>query len=68
MVCTVQNVEDKERSGRPKKFEEEELEALLDEDPCQTQEELAKSLRVTQSTISMRLKDGKSHSCRWPIL
>jgi len=32
------------------------LEALLDEDPCQTQEGLAESLGVVQSTISMRLK------------
>ncbi|EFN77463.1 hypothetical protein EAI_12768, partial [Harpegnathos saltator] len=38
------DVEDKERSGAPKKFEDEELEALLDEDPCQTQNELAESL------------------------
>lgn len=30
--------------------------ALLDEDPCQTQEELAKSLGVTQKAISLRLK------------
>ena len=28
------------------------LEALLDEDPCQTQEELALSLEVTQQNIS----------------
>ena len=48
--------EDKERSGRSKTFEDEELEALLDEDPCQTQEELAKSLGVTQPAISKRLK------------
>ena len=29
-------LEDEERSGQPKKFEDEELEALLDEDCCQT--------------------------------
>lgn len=28
------DVEDKERSGAPKKFEDEELEALLDENSC----------------------------------
>ena len=28
--------EDKERSGRPKVYEDAELEALLDEDSCQT--------------------------------
>ena len=33
-------LEDDERPGQPKKFEDEELEALLDEDCCQTQEEL----------------------------
>ena len=30
-------LEDEERPGQPKKFEDEELEALLDEDCCQTQ-------------------------------
>lgn len=39
-----------------KKFEDEELETLLDEDPCQTQEELAKSLGITQAAISKHLK------------
>jgi len=39
------NVEDKPRS---KKFEDKELEALLEEDQSQTQEELAESLGVTQ--------------------
>jgi len=32
------------------------LEALLDEDSCQTQEALALTLGVTQSAISHRLK------------
>ena len=49
-------MEDEERPGQPKKFEDEELEALLDEDCCQTQEELAESLEVTQAAISKRLK------------
>ena len=40
-------LEDEERPGQPKKFEDDELEALLDEDCFQTQEELAKSLGVT---------------------
>ena len=30
------DVEDKERSGRPKVYEDAELEALLEEDSCQT--------------------------------
>jgi len=50
------NVEDKERSGRPKVYEDAELEALLDEDSCQTQKELVLTLGVTQHTISYRLK------------
>ncbi|EGI58335.1 Mariner Mos1 transposase [Acromyrmex echinatior] len=41
---------------REKVFEDAELEALLDQDACQNQEELARSLRVTQPAISKRLK------------
>jgi len=50
------DVEDKERSGAPKKFEDEELEALLHEDSYQTLAELAESLRVDHTTVSKRLK------------
>ena len=50
------DVEDKERSGKPKVYEDAELEALLDEDSCQTQKELALTLGVTQQTILYRLK------------
>ena len=49
-------MEDEERHGQPKKFEDEELEALLDEDCCKKLEELAESLGVTQAAISKRLK------------
>ena len=49
-------LEDEERLRQPKKFEDEELEALLDGDCCETQEELAESLGVTQAAISKRLK------------
>jgi len=35
------SVENKPRSGQPKKFADKELEALLEEDQSQTQEELA---------------------------
>ncbi|EGI60565.1 Mariner Mos1 transposase [Acromyrmex echinatior] len=35
------DVEDKERSERPKVYEDAELEALLNEDSCQRQKELA---------------------------
>lgn len=38
------------------KFEDEEVEALLDVDCCQTQEEIADSLGVIQAAISERLK------------
>lgn len=50
------DLEDDERPGQPKKFEDHELETLLDQDPSQTQEELAKTLGVAQQTISDRLK------------
>ena len=49
-------MEDEERPGQPQKFEDEELEELLDEDCCQTQEELAESLGVTQAAISKHFK------------
>ena len=48
------NIEDKEHSGRLKVYDDAELEALLDQDSCQTQEELARTLRVTQQAISLR--------------
>lgn len=50
------DVEDRHGGGRVKIFEDAVLETLLDEDPCQTQEELAESLGVTQQAISKRLK------------
>ena len=55
-------MEDDERPGQPKKFEDEELEALLDENCCQTQEELAESLGVTQAAISKRLNNTLNDS------
>ena len=45
------SVEDKSRSGQPKKFKDKELEALLEEN--QTQEELAESLGITQQIVSV---------------
>ena len=38
------------------KREDAELEALLEQDSCQNQEKLARSLGVTQQAISKRLK------------
>lgn len=35
------DLEDKERPGQSKKFEDTELQALLDENSCRTQQELA---------------------------
>jgi len=46
----------KTNSGQPKKFEDKKLEALLEEDQSQTQEELAESLGVTQQAVSVRLR------------
>ena len=42
-------LEDKERSGALKKFEDKKLEELLDQDPCQTVAENGKSLQVDES-------------------
>ena len=52
----VFDIEDKERSRRPKVYEDAELEALLDQDSCQTQEKLERTLGVTQQAISHSLK------------
>jgi len=41
------DIEDRHGGGREKVFKDAELEALLHEDSCQTQEELAGSLGVT---------------------
>lgn len=50
------NVEDRDRPGQPKKFEDTELKELLDQDPNLTQEELAAALNVSREAISKRLK------------
>ncbi|GFX50000.1 mariner Mos1 transposase [Trichonephila clavipes] len=49
-------VEDQHGGGREKVFEDAVLEALLDQDSCQTQQELSGSLGVTQQAVSKRLK------------
>ena len=50
------SVEDKLHSGQPKNFEDKELEALLEEDQSQTQEDHAESLGITQQAVSVRLR------------
>lgn len=49
------DLSDRERSGQPRKFEDEELEQLLCENSAQTQHELAMQLGVSQKAISHRL-------------
>ncbi|KYN01841.1 Cytochrome c1-2, heme protein, mitochondrial, partial [Cyphomyrmex costatus] len=50
----ILNVEDKERSGGLRAFENKELQALVDEDPCRTQKQLAEVLNCAQSVISKK--------------
>ena len=52
------SAEDKPCSRQPKKFEDKELEALLEEDQNQRgeQKELAESLGVTQQDVFVRLR------------
>ncbi|GBP56766.1 Mariner Mos1 transposase [Eumeta japonica] len=49
-------LEDKECSGAPKKFEDEKLEELLNQNRCQTLTELGKTLQVDESTVSKCLE------------
>jgi len=49
------DVNDKERVVPQKKFQDEELEELLDIDPGQTLEELSEALGVDRSTVGKRL-------------
>ena len=49
------DLSDRERPGQPPKFEDGELQELLDKGSTQTQKELAAELGVTQAAISKRL-------------
>jgi len=62
------SVEDKPRSGQPKKFKDKELEALLEEDQGQTQEELAESLGVTQQAVSIESHGNYSKTRKLGVL
>ena len=50
------DVENRHGGGKKKIIEDSELEALLAKDSCQTQEELAEPLGVTQQAISKSFK------------
>ena len=54
--CDYFDVENRHGGGKEKTFKDPKLEALLTEDSCQTQEELAESLAVTPQAISKRLR------------
>ena len=47
---------DNEHPGAAKKFEDEELQAFMDEDPTQSQQQLAQTLNVTRGAIFQSLK------------
>lgn len=49
-------VKDKHRSGQPRKFSDEDVKKLLDENPSRTLTELAELLNVSMATVSKRLK------------
>ena len=49
------DLEDKERKRAPKRFEDKDLEVILDEDLYQSETKLAEALNVTQQCISKQL-------------
>ena len=49
-------MKDSERSGRPQKCKDEQLQELLDDDITQIQQQLAKALNVSQETINRHLR------------
>ena len=50
------SLDDHEREGRPEKCLDNDLQALLDENSCRTQQGLAEVLRVDRTTIARHLK------------
>jgi len=57
-------IADKEHGKPPKKYEDVELQALLDEDDSQTQRQLAEQLSVRTSCFQLPLRDGKNSESR----
>jgi len=51
------DVADKEHGKPPKRYEDVELQALLDKDDLQTQKQLAEQLNVSQQAVSNRLRE-----------
>lgn len=49
------DTKDKERPSQPRKFEEEDFEVILNENPCQTLNELTETLNVTDTAVNTRL-------------
>ena len=58
------DVEDRQGSGREKVFEDAKLEALLEQDSYQNQEELARSLGVTTSHFKTSQSHGNDSEAR----
>ena len=68
VVTSTQDTEKDKEHGKPhKKFEDVELQALLDEDDSQTQNRLAEQLGVDQQAVFNRLREmGKiQNTNRW---
>ena len=55
-LTDLTDLTDNEHPGAAKKIEDEELQALLDEDQTQSQQQMAQTLNVTRGVICQRLK------------
>jgi len=64
-MTIIFDLSDKKRENRPKKLEDCQLQALLDEDDIQSQKMLAEQLGVSQAAISMRLHGEGSKIEKW---
>jgi len=59
------NVRNEERGKPPKKFEDSELQALLDEDDTQTQQQLADQLNVTREPSPFEIQRKIQKMGKW---